>query len=80
MINNRILKELAGELSNPLSDLFNKSLSTGCVTLIWKKVNVNALHKKNDPSEVSKYRPFSLLCCIDKVLEKIIHKYVFNFL
>ena len=45
-----------------------------------KKANVSALYKKNDPSDVSNYRPISLLSCIDKVMEKIIHKHVFNFL
>ena len=36
--------------------------------------------KKNDPSDVSNYRPISLLNTLAKVLEKSVHKYVFNFL
>ena len=40
---------------------------------------VCAIFKKNDPSEVSNYRPISLLSTIEKVFEKIIHKHVFNF-
>ena len=36
--------------------------------------------KKNDPSDVSNYRPISLLNTLAKVFEKIVHKYVFNFL
>ena len=42
-INNRILRELASPLSLPLSDLFNYSLSTGKVPLIWKEANVTPL-------------------------------------
>ena len=46
---------------------------------IWKQANVSPIHKKNDPSDVSNYRPISLLSTVGKVLEKIVHKYVFNF-
>ena len=35
--------------------------------------------KKNDPSDPANYRPISLLSSIGKVLEKLVHKYVFNF-
>ena len=79
LINNRLLKELAQPLSFPLCDLFNFSLSSGKVPKIWKQANVSPIHKKNDPSDVSNYRPISLLSTVGKVLEKIVHKYVFNF-
>ena len=78
-INNRILRELASPLSLPLSDLFNYSLSTGKVPLIWKEANVTPLFKKEDPSAVSNYRPISLLSAVGKVLEKVVHKPLFNY-
>ena len=78
-INNRILRELASPLSLPLSDLFNYSLSTGKVPLIWKEANVTPLFKKEDPSAVSNYRPISLLSAVGKVLEKVVHKHLFNY-
>ena len=78
-INNRLLKELANPLSVPLCDLFNFSLRHGKVPVSWKEANVSPIHKKDDPSEVSNYRPISLLNTIGKVMEKIIHKHVFNF-
>ena len=43
------------------------------------KVNVSPLYKKDDPSLVSNYRPVSLLSTIGKVMENIIHNYMFNF-
>ena len=79
LINNRLLKELARPLSFPLCDLFNFSLSHGLVPEVWKQANVSPIHKKNDPSEISNYRPISLLSTVGKVLEKIVHKHVFNF-
>ena len=69
-INNRILKELADSLSLPLSDIFNYSLSSGKLPSVWKLANVTPIHKKDDPSDVSNYRPISLLSTIGKVLEK----------
>ena len=79
-IDNRLLKELARPLLGPLSDLYNFSLTTGEVPNLWKQANVTPVFKKNEPSDVANYRPISLLNTIGKVLEKIIHKYVFNFL
>ena len=79
-INNRILKELAFPLSFPPCDLFNFSLSSGKVPSIWKEANVTPIFKKEDPSFISNYRPISLLSTIGKVLEKIVHKNIFNFI
>ena len=79
-INNRVLKELAKPLSFPLSDLFNFSLTSGKVPLMWKEANVTPIFKKDDPSVVSNYRPISLLSTVGKVLEKIVHKHLFNFI
>ena len=79
-VSNRLLKELAVPLSLPLCNLFNYSLHTGQVPSSWKEANITPIHKKDDPSEVSNYRPISLLNTIGKVLEKIVHKHVFNYL
>ena len=78
-ISNRLLKELAVPLSLPLCDLFKFSLQNGQVPTSWKEANVTPIHKKDDPSIVSNYRPISLLNTIGKVMEKIVHKHLFNF-
>ena len=78
-ISNRLLQELALPLSAPLCNLFNFSLRTGQVPSSWKEAHVTPIHKKNDPSDVSNYRPISLLNTMGKVLEKIVHKHVFNY-
>ena len=78
-INNKILKDFAHPLSTPLKDLFNFSLEKGQVPAVWKQANVTPIFKKDDPSEVSNYRPISLLSTVGKALEKIVHKHMFNF-
>lgn len=79
-INNKILKELSLQLSKPLCDLFNYSLTKGVCPDTWKEANVSPVFKKDDSSLVTNYRPISLLNTIGKVMEKIVHKHLFNFL
>ncbi|MEW8247643.1 MAG: reverse transcriptase family protein, partial [Candidatus Thiodiazotropha endolucinida] len=79
-INNYILKNCAHELSPPLAELFNASLRSATVPILWKEANVTPVYKKDDPSDCRNYRPISLLSTVGKVLEKIVHKHVFNFL
>lgn len=79
-INNRVLKELSFELSKPLCDLFNYSLQLVKVPVSWKQASVCAILKKGDPSDITNYRPISLLCTMEKVMEKILHNRIFNFL
>ena len=70
-INNRILKELAKPISFPLSDLSNASLIKGQVPALWKQAYATPIHKKNDPSDITNYRPISLLSTVVKVREKM---------
>ena len=39
---------------------------------------MSPLYKKDEPSHVCNYRPVSLLSSIVKVMEKIVHKHMFN--
>ena len=58
-----------------MSDLFNLFL----LVASWKQVNVTLIFKKDNPSDVANYKPIYLLNTIGKVLEKVIHKHVYNF-
>ena len=40
---------------------------------------MSPLYKKDDPSLVCNYRPISLISSIGKVMEKIVHKHMFNY-
>ena len=51
-INNRILNELAVELSPPLTDLFHTSLMQCTVPDIWKRANVCPVHKNMSKAQL----------------------------
>ena len=77
---NHILKKTSYPMSLSFSNLFNFSLATAKVPLAWKEANVTPIFKINDPSVVSNYRPISLLSAVGKVLEKVVHKHLFNYI
>ena len=77
-ISNRVLKELSREVSPALCGFFNQSLHTGIVPDSFKQAYVSPVHKGGDPSEISNYRPISLLSNLDKAFERLIFKYVYN--
>ena len=45
-----------------------------------KIAKVIPIYKKDDPSQITNYRPISLLPSISKVLEKIVYKRLYSFL
>ena len=77
----KLLKLCAVLIYEPLTKLFNKSLSSGCFPTIWKQANVSAIFKnKGSNSEPTNYRPISLLSCTSKILEKLVFKEIYKHL
>ena len=72
----RLLKEGADEISHSLSKVFNLSLSKGVLPQDWTSAHIVPVHKKNDKSDPSNYRPISLTSIVIKVLEKLVHRKV----
>ena len=79
-IHNRVLRELATELSVPLTSLFNQSLRTGIFPECWKLSNVCPIPKSGDRSALLHRRPVSLLCTIEKSFERAVFKHFYNHL
>ena len=76
-INNRILRGLAHELSNPLCSLINQSLRIGIYPDSWKDTHICPIFKGGDSASVSNYKPISLLSCLDKVSERAVFKHLY---
>lgn len=68
-----LFKQCAASLSLPVSILFNKSLSNGVFPDAWKIASISPIHKNGNIHNVANYRPISILNCLGKVLEKIVH-------
>ena len=79
-VSNRILKECAISLSEPLARLFNLSLAQGVFPSCWKIANVIPIFKIQKENNVSSYRPISLLLSLAKVLEKAVHYHLYKYL
>ena len=75
-----MLKKTASSIAPHLTQLFNLSLREGKVPTDWKTSNVTPIHKSGDKSAVTNYRPISLLSLVSKVLEKIIHNRITEYL
>ncbi len=43
-------------------------------------MKITPLHKAGDNSEPSNFRPISILPCLGKVLEKLVHQQLYNYL
>ena len=71
-INPKVLIELADELSEPLTIIFNLSLNSGVIPEVWKSANVTPIYKKGSKSAPCNYRPVSLTCILCKVMESLL--------
>ena len=79
-ISPKILKACEPELRKPLTDIFNYSIETVTYPSKLKIAKVIALHKKKSIFYPENYRPISLLSCLDKIFEKLIHKRLMEFI
>ena len=76
----RALKDAFRVIVPQLVFLFNLSFSKGRFPDKWKKATVIALYKGGDKTDVSNYRPVSLLPLPGKIIEKIAHANMVKFL
>ena len=63
----KYLKEVVDELAEPLTEIFNKSISEGVVPQDWKIANVTPIFKKGTKLDSWNYRPVSLTSHIGKL-------------
>ena len=64
----------------PLAFIINLSIMTGEYPNLLKIVKVVPIHKGGSTQDINNYRPISLLSIFDKIIEKIMHNRVYEFL
>ncbi|XDV43619.1 hypothetical protein PO909_012067 [Leuciscus waleckii] len=76
----KFIKLSSHVLAFPLCDLFNLSLSTCSIPLMWKFAKVIPIHKGGDSMDVNNYRPISIISNVAKIFEKLIFKQLSRYL
>ena len=72
-MSNRLLKECATGLAEPLCHIFNLSISSGVYPQCWKKAVIQPVYKrKGERTCPQSYRPIALLPCVSKVFERLV--------
>ncbi len=71
-ISSYLIKNVLNCIIEPVSHVFNLSVSSGVVPDQLKIAKISPIHKSGDTSDADNYRPISLLCTFSKILEKLI--------
>ena len=80
MIGPRLLKLSAPYITDEITFICNRSITTSVFPSKWKEAKVAPLHKNGSHEEVNNYRPISILPVLSKVLEKHVHESLSDFL
>ena len=76
----RLLKIAAEILSPSLTVIFNKSLSTGIYPNAWKMAKVLPIYKSGKRTDLSNYRPISIISTVAKIFGRIVHDQFYSYL
>ncbi|XP_065583537.1 uncharacterized protein LOC136042500 [Artemia franciscana] len=69
---NIMIRQIAHEIAEPLTYIFNLSLAHGLCPSGWKKALVKPLHKSGSRSDFKNYRPISITSIFCRVMENLI--------
>lgn len=73
-ITNSMLKHTGVIARNHLLEMFNSVIVGGQMPDSWKEDDITLVLKKPPQTDISNYRPITLISCISKLLTKIIAK------
>ena len=79
-ISMNFIKQINTSISKPLTNIINRSIQEGIVPSDLKIAKVIPIYKSKNKQEFCNYRPISLLPSFSKIIEKVIHKRLYNFL
>ena len=73
IISSNTLKLIASEVSPSPTFIINQSLSTGIFPDSLKTAKVIPIHKKDEKTIMSNYRPISILPVLSKIIQSVMH-------
>ena len=76
----KLLKAAGNSIIESLTHLFNLVLSTGIFPDDMKLAKVTPIYKSESKTDCGNYRHISVISAVAKILEKIIHDQLFDFL
>ena len=79
-ISAKLLRDSAYVNAAYLTKMLNLSLCCGSFPDIWKKGRATPIFKSGDPTSSNNYRPITVLPTLSKLLERIVHHQVYNYL
>ena len=77
-IPNQVLKSCAATLTRPIYHIFQQCVNQSLIPSEWKIHKIIPIFKSGDKSSVKNCRPISLLCCISKVLERLVYNNIYD--
>ena len=75
-----LIKDAVDLISKPLTLIFNSSLWKGIFPDVWKLARVTPIFKSGSESEANNYRPISVISVFSRILERIVHDQVSEYL
>ncbi|XP_065667644.1 uncharacterized protein LOC136087942 [Hydra vulgaris] len=79
-VNPDVVNAVSDIIEKPLFKIFNLSLKNGIFPYQLKLAKIIPIYKGGDDSIKSNYRPTSILSCFSKILERIMHNRLYNYL
>ena len=79
-ISSRMLKLAAPIIAPSITKLINLSFSLNVFPSRWKTAKVTPIFKSGDPTDVTNYRPISVLPILSKIAERHVHNALYSFL
>ena len=76
----KFLKICLPIIEQPLTDIFNLSISSGEYPQNFKIAKCIPIYKKGKKTDPNNYRPISILTCINKVYEKLLYTRLYKYL
>ena len=75
-----VVKKCFSSLCEPMKYMFNLSIEKGIFPDDLKIAKVTPIDKADDKSDLSNYRPISVLSCFSKILERIMYNRLYQYL